>query len=386
MPAIDQLHIRVTVTAGPGAALAVPALPHPAGPVLAVVDPGLAANGVAGPVLDAWRDAGLAVATFTDFTGDPTAAEIDAARAAARNLGAATLLAIGGGSALDVAKLAAALLNSETDVAAHALGRRPFPERHAHLVAVPTTAGTGAEVTRTAVFSDDSGAKLWAFAETVRPDLAVLDPRMTVGLPPHLTAATGADAVVHAIEACTNTRANPLVDAWALHAIRLAVRDLATAVAQPDNLAARANLQTAACLAGLAIDACGTAVAHALGHALGTLAHVHHGRAVALGLRVALAANAAAAPARHAAVARAMGLSGEKDGPLADALAGRFDAFLRDVGVHVSLARDGLGPGDADRLTALVLRPENAPMRDANCRAVTPAIVAGLVRDLLQAV
>ncbi|MCA8907291.1 MAG: iron-containing alcohol dehydrogenase [Rhodospirillaceae bacterium] len=380
-----QFDCRGSVVSGVGTARQPPAGVAIDGPVLAVVDPGLVGAGVAAPVLEGWQAAGLAITAFTDFSSDPKAAQIDAAREAALKIGATAVLGIGGGSALDVAKTAAALIGSDAAAVDYALCRIPFPARTAALVAIPTTAGTGAEVTRTTVYSDADGAKLWAWDDALRPDVAVLDPEVTVGLPPKLTAATGADALVHAIEACTNRRANPIVDAWALHAIRLVVHTLPVAVRQPQDLSARGTLLVAACLAGLAIDACGTGVAHALGHALGSLAGIHHGRSVALGLRVALPGNAAAAPERHAAVSLAMGLIGEDDMQLATALASRFDAFLGQVGVEISLAEDGLGPADAERLTQAVLRPENAPMCEANCREMTPEVVAELVHALLTA-
>ena len=141
----------------------------------------------------------------------------------------------------------------------------------------------------------------------------------------------------------------------------------------------------AACLAGLSVDACGTGIAHALGHALGAVGQVHHGRAVALSLRVALPANAAAAPARHADVARAMGYLGEDDDQLASFLASHFDAFLRRIGIEISLAADGMPSDSVDRVFAEAMQPENAPMREANCRDFAPEELRDLVRDLVDA-
>ncbi|HET8727000.1 MAG TPA: iron-containing alcohol dehydrogenase, partial [Alphaproteobacteria bacterium] len=157
------------------------------------------------------------------------------------------------------------------------------------------------------------------------------------------------------------------------------------AVARPGDLAAREAILRAACLAGFAIDACGTAVAHAIGHALGAIGHVHHGRAVGLALRVALAGNARAAPEAHARIAGATGLDAADDAALAAALPAAFDAFLRRVGLDIGLGADGLGPADADRLTEATLRPENRPMLEANCRPLQSADVASLAAELLRA-
>jgi alcohol dehydrogenase class IV len=144
----------------------------------------------------------------------------------------------------------------------------------------------------------------------------------------------------------------------------------------------------AACLAGRAIDRAGTGVAHALGHALGSLAGVPHGRAVALGLDAALSWNAEAAPDRHAAVADAFGLQVDptaSDEALADELAAAFNRFLRELELPVSLADDGLAEKDAERVAEATLRPENAPMLQANCRHVGEAEALLLSRALLTA-
>ncbi len=390
VPAFEQ-GLSGRIAHGPGrlAALGtdVAALAGPAVPVLLVADPGVARAGLADRATAALTGAGHAVTLFTELQGDPLAAQIDAAAALARRTGARAVVGLGGGSALDVAKLAAGIAPAEAPSEHYALCANPLPEVPLPLVAIPTTAGTGSEVTRTSVFTTAAGDKVWAWGETLRPALALLDPTLTTGLPRSLTIATGLDALVHAIEATTSRRANPLGDAYAREAIRLVMAHLPAAADRPDDLEARAGLLVAACLAGLAIDACGTAVAHALGHALGAVGHVHHGRAVALCLRVALPGNAAAAPDRHAAVARAMGIghADTDDAALAAALPAAYDGFLRRVGLAISLAGDGLGPADRDRLARAALRPENAPMREANCRPLDTGAVDALFAALLEA-
>ena len=350
-----------------------------------VCDPQVRALGLIDGMVDDLRGAGAAVSVFDDITADPRSNQVDAAAELIRSTAAGAVVAVGGGSSLDVGKMSAAIAGVEALAMAFSLGQETLPSGRPTLVCVPTTAGTGSEVTRVAVYSDAAGAKLWAFGDALRADVAILDPVLTVGLPPPLTAATGTDVLVNAIEACTNRKAQPLVDPWALHAIRLVAQHLPQAVARPDDVEARGQMLIAACLAGLAIDACGTGIARALGHALGTVGHVHHGRAVALSLRVALPENAAAAPARHAEVARAMGHFGEDDDQLASFLASSFDAFLRRVGIEISLAADGLPTDAVDRIFAEALQPENAPMREANCRQFAPEELRELVRDLVAA-
>ena len=341
--------------------------------VLLVSDPGVAAAGLTGRVTGVLEDAGLAVTIFSDVKSDPLAASADAATALARAEGLGAVVGLGGGSALDVAKLAAAIVPADAPAEHYALAANPLPMGGLPRVLVPTTAGTGSEVTRTSVITGGDGRKLWAWGEGLRADLALIDPTLTVGLPAALTAATAVDAMVHAIEACTVRRGNALADAQALHAIRLlSGAALARALETPGDLEARGTLMVAAALAGIAIDSAGTAVAHAMGHALGALAGVHHGRAVGLCLNAALAWNAEAAPASHARVARALGApcDGLDDAQAASLAGPAYAEFLRNAGVPLSLAGDGLAPADAERLAALAMAPENAPMRDANCRDI----------------
>jgi alcohol dehydrogenase class IV len=347
------------------------------GPVMLVADPNLPA--LADRAAEVLAAAGCPVARFAALGSDPTAGQVDEAIRATREAGARAVVGLGGGSALDVAKLAAALAPDAAGADAVALGVRAFGERALPLIAVPTTAGTGSEATRVAIFTRADGTKVWAWSDFLLPAVAILDPETTVGLPPTLTAATGIDALVHAIEAATNRNASSFSRAPALEAIRLVSGNLRRAAAAGHDLEARGAVQRAAFLAGQAIDTAGTGVAHALGHALGSLGRVHHGRAVGLSLGVALAGNAEAAPAPHAAVARAMGAEGADSA----ALAGLADAYTRltaDVGLDSDLSGLGLDP---TALAAETHRPENRPMLDSNCRTYDDADILDLCRRLL---
>jgi alcohol dehydrogenase class IV len=360
--------------------------------VLLVSDPGVAEAGLTGRVAAVLERAGIDAAVFTELKSDPLAASADAAAAAARSHGASMVVGLGGGSALDIAKLAAAIAPAAAEPAEHyALALNPLPRGGLPRILVPTTAGTGSEVTRTSVITSQDGRKLWAWGDALRADLAILDPTLTVALPETLTAATGIDAVVHAIEACTVRRGNPMSDAYGLHAIRLvagnaggAASALTRALAEPGDLDARGELMIAAALAGIAFDATGTAIAHAMGHALGVLGGVHHGHAVGLCLNAALAWNAEAAPARHAAVARALGApcDGLDDEDAATLSSVAFGKLLQGSGLPLSLADKSI---DARALAALTMAPENAPMREANCRDVSEQDALDIARRVLGA-
>ncbi|SMF44414.1 Alcohol dehydrogenase, class IV [Tistlia consotensis] len=349
------------------------------GAVLLVSDPGV--KPLAERVEAVLAEAGLATGRFDGLASDPTAAQVEAAAAAARALGAAAVVGLGGGSALDVAKLAACVAPGRRRAADYALAANPFPAGSLPAVLIPTTAGTGSEATRTAIMTLDDGAKVWAWGEEMTAEIALLDPELTVGLPPHLTAATGIDALVHAVEAATNRNRHPLGQAPALEAIALVARHLPTAVAEPGNLEARGAVQLAAWLAGRAIDVSGTGIAHAIGHALGALGHVHHGRAVGLCLGVALADNAAAAWDAHRDVAIALGLTREQDWT-PGRLSAAYDALVDRVGLDRRLVHPRLDPGS---LLAETLKPENRPMLAANCRAYSEAELGGFCRRLLAA-
>ncbi len=366
---IEQLGDDVAALAGPRAR------------ALVVTDPGVVRAGLAARAEAALRHAGHDAILFDRVRPEPAIGSVDAAAEAAR--GASVVIGLGGGSAMDVAKFAAAVSGADRPAAHYALCASPLPAAHPPVVLVPTTSGTGSETTRTAVFASENGRKHWAWGDELRAALAVLDPTLTTGLPAAATAATGADALVHAIEACTVKGAHPIAEAFGLAAIRLVAAHLERAVRHGDDMEARGAMQVAASLAGMAIDEAGTGVAHALGHALGSFAPVHHGRAVALGLGVALPGNAAAAPAAHARVARAMGLAGEDDATLAARLPAAYDDLLRRIGLAPSLCDLGLGAADAPRLAAAASWPENRPMLTRNARALAPADVEALARALL---
>lgn len=355
--------------------------------LLLVADPFAVSSGLAGRPIRCLEEAGHTTALFSDIASDPREGQVDACAQAARDFGASAIVALGGGSAMDVGKLAAAFVGGAEGSAAYALATRPFPDNGLPVIAIPTTSGTGAEMTAVSVFSLADGTKVWAWGPELFPKLALLDPEVTASLPASLSAATGVDALVHAIESMTNCKAHPLNDPPAMRAIGLIRRWLPRVVADGSDPEARGQVQIAACLAGAAIAVNGCAVAHGLGHALGTVGHVHHGRAVALSLRVALAGNAAATPERHALVAEAFGIErqGRSDAALAAALPEAYDAFLREVGLEISLAGDGLSGVDEARLAAACDTPENRPMFEVACRDFDRAEVERLCRELLTA-
>ena len=292
--------------------------------------------------------------------GEPTVRSVDAAAEAVRSVDRPLVVGAGGGSALDTAKLAASVAAGRAGVEHYLLSAAPLPVGPP-VVAIPTTSGTGSEVTRTSVLTDAAGRKSWAWGDELLPALVVLDPTLTTSVPPHVTAATGLDAFVHAVEAVTGRRADRDVASPAMEAIELVARHLPDAVARPDDLDARRAMQDAAMLAGVAIDAGGTGIAHSIGHALGTLGHVPHGVAVAAGLRAALEWNIAGSDGAYAPVAAALGCSVTE-------VPRRVDALLDGCRFAEVVQRAGPLEIDADSLAAAMIADENRPMYDNNCR------------------
>lgn len=347
-------------------------------PVMLVADPGLRAAGVIDRCAAALRAAGLGLLIVDDVKSDPTTAQVDSAAALARGEGVGTIVALGGGSAMDVGKAVAAIAPAQEDAAYYQLAANPLPPVPLRKICVPTTAGTGSETTRTSVLVNRDGAKIWLWGDAMKADEVILDPGVTVGLPAHLTAATGIDALVHAIEASTNANAFVANDMFCHQAIRLVLAHLPRAVEAPDDLEARGAMLLAAALAGIGIDNAGTAIAHNIGHALASLRPVHHGRAVGLAMLATLPWNVREDDGRFAAIARTMGESGG-----AAVLPVAFERLLRRVGVKISLAGEGHDDIDAETLARQMARPENQSMRRSNKRPVADEDLLILSRIVL---
>jgi alcohol dehydrogenase class IV len=328
-----------------------------------VVDESAVANGYVDGIvaaLAASMNTGWHVDQYVVPPAEPDSWSVDAAAELVRTTPEAIVIGVGGGSALDTAKQAAVVATASMGVEHYALGANPLPG-HRPMVAIPTTAGTGAEVTRTCIVTDRDRRKVWTWGDELLPDLVVLDPVSTVTMPSHVTAATGLDAFVHAIEAVSGRRSTALVTAPALHALRLVLDHLPIAVTQPHDLEARQAMQEAAFLAGLAIDGGGTGIAHSIGHALGTLAHVPHGVAVAIGLAAALEWNVDGAPEAYASAAGALGC------PVVE-LPDLLGVLMRTTDLSAAVRRLPMLELEAGQLAAAMIAEENLPMYRNNCR------------------
>ena len=288
-------------------------------------------------VLEALTQVGVAVVRSLTIDREPTRQVFEQVLAVARKENIEAVLGIGGGSAIDVAKLVAALTHGKQKTS-EVFGINLLAGRLLRLVCLPTTAGTGAEVSPNAILLDEADElKKGVVSPYLVPDAVFIDPRLTLSVPPGVTAATGLDALTHCIEAFANKFAHPVVDVYALQGIRLIAANLERAVRDGQNLEARSALALGSFYGGLCLGPVNTGAVHALSYPLGGRFHIAHGVANSLLLPHVIRFNMPAAPERYAEVALALGVP-----PGANAAAERGVAFLaqlsRDCGVPQTLS------------------------------------------------
>ena len=284
---------------------------------------------------------------------EPTMEDLHRLLAQVSSVAPDAIVGIGGGSALDVAKLLAALATGSQSLA-EVWGIGNLTARTLPLLCIPTTSGTGSEVSPNSILLDEAAtAKRAVISPHLVPDACFIDPELTLTVPPHITAATGLDAITHCMEAYANNFAHPLVDTWALDGIRHIAGHLATAVREPDNLDARTHLALGSLYGGLCLGPVNTAAVHALSYPLGSRHHLAHGHANAILLPHVLRFNLSAAPQRYAAIALALGAA--ECGPPADtALAGihRLWRIIEATGLEMRLSALGIAESEVPSLAA----------------------------------
>lgn len=344
--------------------------------VLFVSDPGLVQLGLVDEVQTSLREAGQSVATFTAISSNPTTVEVAAGLALAREQDAHALVALGGGSAIDVAKAIAMLMTNGGSYTDYQWGGRPITERSLPLLAVPTTAGTGSEVSRVAVIVDpDNPFKKGVLSPLMFPHTAIVDPELTRSLPPKLTAATGMDAFIHALECYIGRRANPYTDQFCLAALETAWAALPQAVANGSDMSARQAMMLAALWGGTTMDHAGLGLIHSLSGPLTGHLHLHHGLANALILPYAMRFNLPAVPTeRLQRLNLAFGLPVDAEG---ETLVAALTQFVTGLGLptHLSELHQPLEGVDwaaiAEETTRMVLLQNNPrPVSAADCETL----------------
>ncbi|TPQ49985.1 alcohol dehydrogenase [Prosthecomicrobium hirschii] len=342
--------------------------------VFLVTDRGIEAAGLLEPALNGLRAAGIAVTLHTDVVADPPEALVLKAVEAARAAGADAVVSVGGGSSMDVAKLVALLVPGRqqlADIYGVGLARGP----RLPLVLAPTTAGTGSEVTPISIVTTGAGEKKGVVAPVLIPDVAVLDADLTLGLPAPVTAATGVDAMVHAIEAFTSKRLkNPVSDCLAREALRLLAGNIAEACRNGSNRDARQAMLLGSMLAGMAFANAPVAAVHALAYPVGARFHVPHGLSNALVLPAVLRFNMTAAEALYAELAGiVVPEAGGSEAARAAALVDRLGRLGGELGLPVRLAEVGITAADVPALAEdamkqtrlLINNPREVTLADA---------------------
>lgn len=342
--------------------------------VLVVTDPGLRRVGLERAPVQSLQAAGHEVTLFDQVEPDPSLATLAAAVSAGRNAGVSGVLGLGGGSSLDVAKVAAFCLGSDQPLD-QAWGVGQANGKRLPLVLVPTTAGTGSEVTPIAILTVEGSEKRGISSDILLPDLAILDADLTLGLPPAITAATGIDAMVHAIEsyASANPNNNPLSRMLARQALTLLGAHIETAVHRGQDRPAREAMLFGAMLAGQAFANSPVAAVHALAYPVGGMFHVPHGLSNALLLTHVLRFNLPAAAEIYAEIAAdAFPALSETVGPQrADAFIAALDDLIRRLDMPQRLRDVGIPHDALPSMAAAAMKQQRLLVN--NPRSVTEA-------------
>ncbi|XID92535.1 iron-containing alcohol dehydrogenase [Paenibacillaceae bacterium WGS1546] len=332
---------------------------------LVVTDKGVRMNGLLDPILSTLSSAGVEVAVFDDVVSNPTIANVEEAVRAQQQSGSEVIIAVGGGSPMDTAKAAAMLATNGGHIRDYE-GFDKFANPILPLLTVPTTVGTGSEVTKGAVISDpDRHAKMVVASDLLYPEIAFLDPRMVAGLPAPVCAATGIDALTHAIEGYVSRGANAFTDGLNLHAIKLIAEHLRPAVA--GHRQSLYQMLVASCLAGVGFHNAGLGLVHAMANTMGGHFNIHHGVANAILLPHVMEFNLIAQVNKFADIAEAMGEN--VDGITRREAAAKAIAAVKqlmvDVGVPLRLRDAGI---TEDAIERMALESLNAIDRPGNPR------------------
>lgn len=360
-----------------GSLLASLPIPADGGQVLFVTDPGILKLDLCHAAIESIKQSGFEVTLFDRVAPDPKATTVLDATQIAKDTKADCVVGFGGGSSMDVAKVVALLARSNQPIE-QAYGVNQAAGSRLPLVLVPTTAGTGSEVTAVSILTTGTEEKKGIVSPIILPDIALLDAALTVGLPPHITAATGVDAMVHAIEAYTSKSANnnPISKMLAGQALDLLGANIRTAVSNGSDTTARQNMLLGSMLAGQAFANSPVAAVHALAYPIGSLFHVPHGLSNALVLAEVMRFNAPVCAQAYADLAPHVFADIETNRAARDVCDDFVERLIQlntDLGLEPGLRHIGIAASDLDRLSSdamnqtrlLVNNPREVTLQDA---------------------
>jgi alcohol dehydrogenase len=315
---------------------------------LIITDSFIAQSDIRKKIEGSLQAAGLAVEVFDGVTPNPTTACVDAGSDFAAHSDADILIAVGGGSSMDTAKgVSLGARNPQRGIGLDY--QTEFEKPGLPIIAIPTTAGTGSEVNAFGVITDEAThVRFYVGHSSALAKAAILDPELTLGLPPKATAATGMDAMIHAVESYLSIRNNPYSDGIALQTMELVIKNLPKAFKEPSDLEARSNMLLASHIVGVGFSHTGLGLVHGIGHSLGGHFNVPHGIALCTVLEQVLRFNLSASQARMAKVAGALGVAetGKSDAENAESAIQALVELAREVGLDTKLSDHGITEAD----------------------------------------
>ena len=328
------------------------------GRVMLVTDGGVAAAGLLEPVRAALEGSGMEYRVFDRVEPEPRISVVDDCLEEARGFRPDIIAGIGGGSSIDISKSTAVMWTNEGKVSDY-FGIDLVPRPGLPTIMLPTTAGTGSEVTPVAILTDEGeGVKKGVVSPHLVPRVALLDPELTLGLPPGITASTGMDALCHAIESFTSVNATGLTDLLASRAMAIIYGNIQTAYTRGGDLDARSSMLEGSLLAGMAFGNAGTTAVHAFSYPIGAEFHIPHGLANAIMLPHVMRFNIAGNPGKFALVASALGLptDGMDDLEASEAAVRAMEKLAAELGVARRLSEFGVEEKDIDRLSSALMK------------------------------
>ena len=315
---------------------------------LIITDSFIAQSDIREKIEGSLKAAGLAVEVFDGVTPNPTTACVDAGSDIAAHSDADILIAVGGGSSMDTAKgVSLGARNPQRGIGLDY--QTEFENPGLPIIAIPTTAGTGSEVNAFGVITDEAThVRFYVGHSSALAKAAILDPELTLGLPPKATAATGMDAMIHAVESYLSIRNNPYSDGIALQTMEMVIKNLPKAFKEPSDLEARSNMLLASHIVGVGFSHTGLGLVHGIGHSLGGHFNVPHGVALCTVLEQVLRFNLSASQARMAKVAGALGVAetGKSDAENAESAIQALVELAREVGLDTKLSDHGITEAD----------------------------------------
>lgn len=343
--------------------------------VLIITDPGVVSVGIIEKLIQVLSGTDIRYTIFDKIEPDPSLQTANAAAAKAEESAADMIVGIGGGSSIDIAKVAAILVTNEGEIASF-VGIDQISKPGLATIIIPTTAGTGSEVTPIAILSDhEEKLKKGLVSPYLFPTVALLDPDLTIGLPPHVTAATGMDALIHAVEAFTSKNADSLTDVFARQAMKLIYNNIRKVYHNGNDIIARENMLEGSMLAGMAFANAGVTAVHAFSYPIGAEFHLSHGVANSIMLTPVMEFNMSGNLSRFASIGEAFGIeyTGSDEKEAATLAVKALRQLTEDLNIPKHLSEFGIKDEDVPGLAEGVMKvtrllannPRNLTQQDA---------------------